>query len=170
MRQAFTLIELMLVVLIIGLIYGLSLGGLKQYGKVSNTHVTPLTLQTFLKGHGPGSELLCTEECNVCAIYRDGEKIDEVDPFIDAADTVHRFDHRYGSVSVTFAPRFDAQGVEVPVCFEYAYLPDGTFPRLMLQHRDHVYVYPSYFGEVSQFESVDEAVSAYRETLNEVYR
>lgn len=168
-KRGFTLLELMLVVLIIGLIYGLSLSGLKQRSEEPYA-LTLETLPEYLKRfhHRNTVAAVCTDRCLTCDLYVDGEVVKSLDPFVDDSAAFYRFDLHLGTRDVVWTPLFDEGGREKEVCFRYDIRPDGSSEEMMVLYKNEVIDYPGYFAPAARFASLDDAIESKRSLIREV--
>jgi prepilin-type N-terminal cleavage/methylation domain-containing protein len=163
-RRAFTLIELMLVVLIIGLVYGLAINRIER----SNDDAQKLTLENLVdfmqrQHHHNRLSLICTERCGRCMLFADGKlAVESLPPFLDDAAESYRFDTYLGYERIEFAPIFDPDGREEEVCFRYDLLPGGGRSEMMVASRGRVVALPGPFGKTAVYDSLDSAVEAKR--------
>lgn len=169
-HRAFSLMELMLVVVIVGAVYGVTLSGMKRYGEAS-MDLQLEDLAAFLSVGFPGEDvsLVCTDACQKCAVYIGAEAVQEVESFLDATVETYRFDHRYGTQKVSWPPIFDEDGRDETVCFRYDRYRDGTASELLVAYQGRVVHYPSYFGEPQLYASLQEAETVHESMTRKVY-
>lgn len=169
--RGFTLIELMLVVLIIGLIYGIAVNSIQRSAEEPEA-VTLETLTDFMQQHHKHNRLslICTDRCSVCALYGDGEKLKEVPPFLDASARFYTFDYYLGSRELRWTPLYDEKGDEEEVCFRYDLYPDGSRSELMVAYAGAVVDFPGYFGKTARYPSLEAAVDAKQALYAEAMR
>ena len=168
-KRGFTLLELMLVVVIVGLVYGLSISGLKQRSEEPFS-LTLMTLPQFLQGFHQRNSVaaVCTDRCMRCDLYVDGELLKPLEPFVDDSAAFYRFDLHLGTRDVVWTSLFDEEGREEEVCFRYDIRPDGSSEEMMVLYRGEVIDYPGYFGSATRFASLEEAIDSKRELIREV--
>jgi len=120
-RRGFTLIELMLVVLIIGLVYGLAVNSMQRFSSEEDEVVTLMTLPDYLakRHHRDHLAVICIDRCRECSLYADGKVVKKIEPFIDEKAAYFRFDQRLLTREVTLQSLFRKDGVEEPACFRY---------------------------------------------------
>ena len=99
-KKAFTLIELLLVVVIIGVVYGLVINSMKRINNKEenlNFETLPSYLESmFQQNH---VALVCIDNCHKCALYVDHEKVRDIEPFMRDERTL-RFWHYDAKVSL----------------------------------------------------------------------
>lgn len=165
-KKAFTLLELLLVVLIIGIVYGLAVNSIKQYGE--RTFVLSLeTLPEYLKGFHRQNRvtLLCTDACQECRVVVDGAEVKKVDPFIDGALRAYRFDAALGTRDIGFTPYYDEEDRESEVCFRFEIFPNGSSSEMIIELEEYVVDFPGYFGTPTRFDSLEEAIEHKRSVI-----
>ncbi len=159
----------MLVVLVIGLVYGLAISGMERYSE-KNYKLELMTLPKFLRSfhHNDHVAVICTERCKRCDLYVEGNAVKKLEPFIDDSAEFYRFDIRFDSREVSWAPLVDEDDHEEEVCFRYDIFADGTSSEMMVKHHDKVIDFPSYFGKATRYDSLDEAVESKRAVIAKV--
>ena len=174
-RYAFSLIELLIVIVIIGVVYTLAV---TSFAKVSDkaTQVSLVNLREYLQSleHEKSVKFLCLDDCSSCDIIVDGE-IDETlkgsfDNFIDSSIKVYRYDSYQGVAQITNEIYFNSEDVEEDVCFSYTVDVKGIGEQVFVEFNKKVYDYSSYFGTTPIFNSVEELVDAKETLMEEVIR
>ena len=99
MKKAFSLVELMIVVMIIGVVYTLVINKFQKVGEES-THVSLKSLKEYLQKfpHSQNVKLLCLEDRPSCDILVDGKKQATLNDFLDKSVKVYRYDFSYGAL------------------------------------------------------------------------
>ena len=153
-RKGFTLFELMLVVVIIGLVYGLVA---VRFGHHETPKVKLTDLYDYLTGIRckESVELVCSgDRCGKCRIYVDGQDINR---------TLKLFTHKpdvykplpYGDyVEYSFYPQIDTLGNPVSTCFRYRVNVNGVGDELIVSTEKGTVYFPAY-AEPKKFENVD---------------
>ena len=167
--RGFTLIELMLVVLIIGLVYGLALNSIERAAAPSET-LTLERLPEYLQQRHKQNHLalICVDRCRACALYADGEKVGEVPPVVDSDAEFYRFDYYRGSEPLAWAPLRVDEGREEEVCFRYDLYPDGSRSEMMVVAGGGVVDLPGYFETPARYASLGEAIDAKQARYEEI--
>jgi prepilin-type N-terminal cleavage/methylation domain-containing protein len=170
-KRAFTLLELLLVVLIMGIVYGLAVNAFTRYGERS-FELSLLTLPDYLKGfhHQNHVALLCTDECRECRVMVDGSEVQKVEPFIEGPVRAYRFDTALGTRDIIFTPYFDEEGRESEVCLLFELFPNGSSSEMIIEEKKRVVDLPGYFGSPKQFDSVEEAIDYKRSVIEKAIR
>lgn len=162
--------ELMLVVLVIGLVYGFAVGSMERYTDKRHELLTLRTLPKFLQGfhHNNHVSAICIDRCKECYLYVEGSAVKSLGPFIDDSAEVYRFDTRIGTREVSWTPLYSEDGHEEEVCFRYDIFADGSASEMMVEYRDEVIDFPSYFGKVARYESLEDALESKRAVIEKV--
>lgn len=156
MRYAFTLIELLIVVLIVSLVYFFGFSG-AELGKPVPKALTPLNLKPSIRntdlfqGH---ATLLCTDKCSKCYLRRDLN--DKYRPYSNRIDLT-------GSVAYALSRDDHLEKIEYgrfrdePICLVIDFYDNGSSTPIVLKQQDKVYFLPSFFGEPKSFDSLSDA-------------
>ncbi len=155
-RKAFTLIELLIVILIVSLVYYFGFSGF-EISTSKPKALTPLNLKSTIphteafSGH---ATLLCVDKCKSCYLRKDiGAKFQ---PYKNAIDLT-------GTVVYTLDKEDDLQPVEYgryqdkPICLVMDFYDNGSTTQLILKQKEKVYFLPAYFGEPKAFETLEDA-------------
>lgn len=149
----------MLVVIVVGLIYGLFLSNMKRYGEKQfnlNLMSLPSYLQSLQKDNA--LSVVCIDACRSCFLFVDGLKSAEVDPFVDDSLRLYRHDRFTGSEAIELTPLFDEEGREYEVCFRYDLYSDGSSSEMMVEYGESVVDYAGYFTQPRRYASLEEAI------------
>ena len=170
-KKAFTLIELLLVVVIIGVIYGLVINSMQRINDKEAT-LSFETLPTFLKMlHQQNSvAFVCIDNCQECAVYVDGEMEREVNAFMKEERVLHfwRFDANQGTQELRFTPIFDEDDREFDVCFRYEIFKDGSSTEMIVETDKKSYDYRGPLHKVTRFPSLQDLENSRQDELQEV--
>ncbi len=170
-KKAFTLIELLLVVVIIGVIYGLVINSMQ---KINDKEMSlgfeslPSFMKTFHRRNHVA--LICTDNCKACALYVDSEMIKEVDAFM-AKEKVLRFwsfDADTGTRELRFTPIFDEDEREFDVCFKYEIFEDGSSSEMIIETQKESYDYRGFFMPPARHSSLQALEESRREEMQKV--
>jgi len=158
-KKAFSLIELMIVIVIIGVVYTMALSRIKA-PKEELVKPSFKTLKSYLlsfsKDH-QSVELLCKEKCSECVILRDGKKIQDVESFFDESVEFYRYDFFLGDVALN-----------TESCFEFSIDGDGVSDQVIIVYKNKAYDYTPYFDEVREYDSIEALKDAKEELISEV--
>ena len=165
MKKAFSLIELLIVVVIIGVVYSLSISG---FAKVSDKEfkLNLGNLKEYLQSieHQKSVKILCLDECSSCEVYVDGEMYEEasgkLDGFLDESVQVYTYDFAYGTQLKQKDIYFNEEDVEEEVCFSYEVDTKGVGEQVYVKFQESVYDFSTYFTPTPKYSSLDEALEA----------
>ena len=156
MRYAFTLIELLIVILIVSLVYFFGFSDI-NFTRNSSKTLTPLNLKSSIRntdlfqGH---ATLLCTNKCTKCYLRRNlGDRYrlyrSKIDLKESIAYTLEGDDHlekvAYGRYK------------DEPICLVIDFYDNGSSTPIVIAQKEKSYFLPSYFGEPKSFGSLDDA-------------
>ncbi len=166
-RGAFSLLELIIVVLILSLVSALLFTSM-QKSSAKPKMLTPKNIKEVLAQsdllHSEG-ELFCVDACRKCSLYRDGKTTKYEGDIALGEIEAYRLDKEEKLSKVDFG-RYDDQ----PVCLRFAFHPNGSTSQIVIQNKTNTYYIPSFFGDVIQFRSLEEAEEywvAQRESLKD---
>lgn len=164
-RDAFTLLELLIVVLLIAVLYGVFIDKLQQNS--TDRHKDAVTLKTLksLLGTLPSErrrEVICLKPCTECAIFLDGKPLEESKLKLFRSEPTVWHPDRYGQYqAVEFTPLIDPEHGVKRVCFRFSLFRNGSSSSYIVQtDPDHFLVFRAFAQSVTSFESMDDAQSA----------
>jgi len=168
-KRAFSLIELLIVIMIIGVVYTLAIGNFKKLSE-EHSKLTLENLKEYLYSikHSKSVKLLCLDDCSECDLYVDGNKSRTVEGFLDKSVKVYRYEFSYGAVEMEKEVYFNIDDVEEDVCFSYEVDKRGVGDQMLVEFKTKVYDYSSYFTKTAVYNSVEDAVNAREELIREV--
>jgi len=158
-KKGFSLIELMIVIVIIGVVYTLALSKL-QIPKTELQKPSFKTLKSYLLSFSKDNkpvELLCQKSCEECAVFSDGEKVADVKSFFDASIEFYRYDFFLGDVALNRES-----------CFDFSIDSEGVSDQVIIVYKDKAYDYTSYFTPVKEYDSLQELKDAKEKLISEV--
>ncbi len=148
-NKGFTLIELLIVILIIGLIYGLFVSNLNKKKDVEG--ITLLNMKTTLlqQPFKQKSEIICFEPCEECFIYNDNEKTD-IAPFslFQGVPKVYKKDQFSQLQPYTFLAFLDAQEKPQDVCFRFSVFENKSSSYYLVEANKQFYLFHPYLKDV----------------------
>ena len=164
-KKAFTLFELMVVVMIIGIVYALVLGRLdpKQHMKIVKLDSLR---DIMMQRHKDGQklDLVLYGNCKKSALLLNGEWQEEMKinlkPEMFQNITVYKSDPFGHERKITFTPEIIDDRLE-PVCFRYTVYPNGSGSNYIIAQKEKFYVFPPYFEDVNVSESLEEALALF---------
>ena len=162
MKKAFSLIELLIVILIIGIVYTISVSGFKRI-KNSDEKLTLEILKSYLQKipHTKSVKIECVDECLKCNIFVDEKKSKKIDTFVDKNVKSYRYDFSYGMVELE---------KEDNVCFSYTINKEGVGEQIFVEFKGKVYDFSSYLGKTPVYNSITEALEAKEKLFREVLK
>ena len=170
-KKAFTLIELLIVVVIIGVVYGLVISSMKKINN-KEAHLDFKTLPSFVQGFYKRNHvaLVCSDNCRECILYVDNEPLKKVDAFM--RDERHlrfwHYDANTGVQELRFTPLFDEDDREFDVCFRYEIFEDGSSTEMIIETKEHTYDYHGLLSGVTSYPSLQDAQEAIQHQREEV--
>ncbi len=176
MRKAFSLIELLIVILIIGIVYTLAIGNFKQLEQNGAEKVSLQNLKRYLKTftYEKSVRLLCLDRCSNCNIYVDGELQKDLEgtlnEIVDANVKVYRYEYSLGALRESEQSFFNSEDVEEEVCFSYTIDKQGVGEQVLVEQGGFVYDLSTYFTPTPKYSSLEEAVSQKDSLVEEVLR
>jgi prepilin-type N-terminal cleavage/methylation domain-containing protein len=174
-RNSFTLIELLIVVLIIGIVYSLAITNFQNL-KEGKTEPNLLNLKTKLDSLDKVStaKLMCLDECESCYIYVDDVLDEEVskefEDFFDEEVRVYRYDVNYGLVELKDKIFFNSEGVEEDICFSLSVDKNGVSEQVIVEYKDKFYDFSVYFTNTQVYKSQSELREIREYLLQKVLR
>jgi len=171
MKRAFSLIELLIVIMIIGIVYTLAISKFQKIGEKSST-LTLENLKEKLQSftHEKSVKLLCLDDCSSCDIFVDGEKNEKIEDLLDDSVKVYRYELSYGFVESAKDIYFNVDDVEEDVCFSYEVDSNGVGNQVLVELKNHFYDFSSYLNETTVYDSMQEAIEARENLRTEVMK
>lgn len=171
MKKAFSLIELMIVIIIIGVVYTLAIKTFQKIGEES-LHVSLNDLKVYLQKfpHTQNVKLLCLDDCSSCDVLVDGKKQATLNDFLDKSVKVYRYDFSYGALEQTKEVYFNKDNVEKNVCFSYTVDKKGIGEQVFVEYKGIVYDFSNYLAPVGIYPSLQKAVDAKKKLMQEILR
>ena len=167
MKKAFSLIELMIVIVIIGVVYTLAITKLQTVGEQKMTlSFSNLKeyLRSFIKDEAASARLLCLDDCSECSVYVDGEKVKTIESFFDERVETYRYDVLEGVINKKQAVFFNEEDVQESVCFSFKVYKNSVAEQVIVSYKDKVYDYASYFQTTPVYDSLKE-FAEYKQNL-----
>ena len=155
-QKAFTLIELLIVILIVSLVYYFGFSGF-EINKPKPKALTPLNLKSTIphteafSGH---ATLLCVDKCKNCYLRKDIRA--KFQPYNNAVDLT-------GTVTYTLDKEDHLEPIEYgrfhdkPICLVMDFYDNGSTTQIILKQKNKVYFLPAYFGKPKAFETLEDA-------------
>jgi prepilin-type N-terminal cleavage/methylation domain-containing protein len=170
-RAAFSLIELMIVVMIMGVVYTLSINGLQRSGKGA-ANLTLLNLKEYMLSleHKESVKILCLDECEKCDILVDGTKQETLENFLDKSVKTYRYEFLQGVHEASYALEFNTENIEEDVCFSYSIDKQGVGEQVLVEYKNAVYDFSPFFTSTLKYASLQEAVDTREKLIQKVQR
>ena len=169
MKRGFSLIELLIVIVIIGVVYTLAVTKLKSVGedKQSPSFLNLKEyLGTYIKTDGDNASLVCLDDCKECLVLVDGVKVDTIESFFDASVERYRYSDYEGAVELAEAVYFNEDGVQEDVCFSFSLQRNKVAQQMIVVYKDKAYDYTSFFSKTKEYESLGD----FRDAKEEAYQ
>jgi prepilin-type N-terminal cleavage/methylation domain-containing protein len=155
-NNAFTLIELLIVLTIVGIIYATATAAIKSKGGTAEAGGWRLdTLAEALRKREGYLKLACGgDRCERCALMDiNGNMVEDVIALFEEAPIIHYYDRR------GYLDRFS---FKEGVCFEMERFENGSVTDMLVEHRSKFYRYYALLTDDAVYASFDEA----RETID----
>jgi len=155
-KRAFTLLELIVVVLIISLIGFLTFSVMAKGSSKKKEQVEILNLKSTLTSNAPKEDRLffCIEQNKKCFVAT-GDKIVSYEGSVKLSQNMETYildsDRRADKID-DFGKYKDSK-----ISFAYKLYANGSAQPLILKDESGVYFFPSYFGEPTKVKEVDDA-------------
>lgn len=171
MKKAFSLIELLIVIMIIGVVYTLSIS---SFAKLSDDslNLSLVNLKEYLQKipRAKSVKLLCLDDCSECDIFVDGVKSRGVEGFLDRGVRIYRYEFAYGFTEVEKEVYFNIDDVEEDVCFSYEVDKNGVGEQVLVEFEDNFYDFSTYFSKTAVYHSMQDATEVREARISEVMR
>lgn len=170
-KRAFSLIELLIVIMIVGVVYTLSVSNFSKLSE-ENFNLTLLNLKEYLLSieHEKSVKLLCLDSCLSCDVLVDGVKHDTIDEFLDSSVNVYRYEFSYGFIELEENVVFNIDGVEEAVCFSYEVDNNGVGDQVLVEFKNKFYDFSTYLSKTVEYSSMNDAVEAREELVSRVMK
>ncbi|MDF1878175.1 prepilin-type N-terminal cleavage/methylation domain-containing protein [Sulfurimonas sp. SAG-AH-194-C20] len=173
-KKAFSLIELMIVIVIIGVIYTLAVSKLQNVGAqkpVPSLKNLKEYLFTYVKEETKEVKLLCLGACESCDVYVDDVKQEKkIEPFFDDSIEVYKYDFSQGTRKVQDAVFFNEEGRQEDVCFSFTMSRNSISEQVLIVFKEKAYDYTSYFTPTKVYDHLEELLESKEIVVQEVAR
>jgi prepilin-type N-terminal cleavage/methylation domain-containing protein len=157
-REAFSLLELLIVIVIISVFYSLISVNFSLKKRESESVKLENLRRYPLRGRVPaeGAQLLCLNECRECYIYSGGKVTAELESALGSLKA-YIVDKSGEAVPVDFGRFRDHR-----ICLRFRYYPNGSSSEMIIESKGRFLYYPTLFAKVESFDSLEEAVTRWR--------
>lgn len=170
MKSAFSLIELMLVVVIIGIVYALALSSFKPPEKQGIDVFTLYTLPDYLRENFVLSDakIVCFEPCGKCNLMVDGAWQEEEIELFDSSDVnSYTLDLEGFAQEKEFVPQDREDGYRKS-CFVLHKRPNGSIEPIVLEKEKRFIYYKAGYEDAKEYESLATLQIEYQKIANEI--
>jgi len=156
-KSSFTLFELLIVILIISIIYGIFIEKLGSKEKVLRQKGLE-GLKELLSAYdfNESAAIKCTDGCKHCYLYLDGQQKEEIPSFFTSEPKVYDYDIHGMLSQVHFLPIFKENNPK-EVCFEYDLYPNGSGSSYLVEYEKKYYIFYAYLHPVKVVSTLSEA-------------
>lgn len=173
-HKAFSLIELLIVILIVGIVYTLAISGFENLKDKKAQKPTLLNLKSYFSKLEYKNEvkLLCLDGCETCLVYIDGElnqKLsDNFDGFLDQSVKSYSFNINTGLQLVRESIYFNSEDVSENVCFSFSVDKKGVSDQVIVEYKNSVYDFTTHLNPTKKYASTSEVIDEKQRVINEV--
>ena len=167
-KKAFSLIELLIVIMIIGIVYTFVVGNFNRVVQ-QRTKLNLENLKEYLTAlkYEKSAKLLCLDDCSSCEIRIDGKVFNTLDDFLNENVRTYRYDFLYGYTEKEQEVYFNTDDIEEDVCFSYEVDNMGVGSQVLVEFGEKFYDYSSYFTKTKVYNSIGEAQDAREDLMRE---
>ena len=153
-RQAFSLLELMIVILIMSFSYMLVFASMERTeSKPKALNIKNLRASLARQGlFYSDTELFCLDQCQQCYLYRNGETTDYEGDLALGDLTVYQADRDDKLAKIDFGRYQDHR-----VSLRFSLYHNGSSSQLVIQNKTGIYYLPALFGKTVKTDSIEEA-------------
>ena len=169
MKKAFSLIELMIVIVIMGLMYTLSIQSFSNTANKLNK-ITLLNLKEYIQGqdYQKSVRFLCLDDCKSCDILIDGVKQNTIENILDDSVLSYEYDFISGTRKALIDVYFNSEGTQEDVCFSYTVDKQGVGDQVLVVYKNNVYDFTTYLSPTKKYNSLESAIDAKEKLIREV--
>ena len=155
-RSAFTLLELIVVVMIISIVGFLVFSeAIKKQTKIEdlNPSTLPLTFKEAFKGQGD-VELICIKKSTECYVMIEGQ----IEPYSEGIKFGKNVEIHTLDKDNNFALQDELGRLkDKKITFRFHLYPNGSTTQMVVSNDKGIYFLPSFFGKAKKVEDMDEA-------------
>ena len=167
-RPAFSLIELMLVVVIIGIVYAMALSSFKAPEKEDIDSSSLRTLPQYLRKNFSlmDAKIVCFKPCGKCQLMVDGElNQDSIDLFSSSDVTSYALDVKGFAQEKEFVPHDITDGY-TEACFILHKRANDSISPIVLESEGKFIYYRAGYEEVQEYDSLASIQAEYEKIVN----
>ncbi|MEA3523357.1 MAG: prepilin-type N-terminal cleavage/methylation domain-containing protein [Campylobacterota bacterium] len=160
--RAFTLFELLIVVLLIGILYGVFVHKLTKPPLANTDKLTLKNIKTFLADlpYKRKAEIICLEPCKECHVYLDGKKADEKGFSLFTSSPNIYFPDTFGQIrTITFLPLIDKNHAINNVCFKFSLFNNKSSSHYAVENDEKYYLFDPYMKPVAVSKSFSDVTA-----------
>ena len=160
-KRAFTLIELMIVIIIIGLVYAIALSNLKKSGTKEQINFEDLrsALSKYQKSHQYLKYTIYGDECQNASLLIEGKQQSDIKILFKKDKNMEVLTNdRYGDIIKKEYEKKMMDKKEQRVCLEYELYPNGSGSSYIVKYQEKYYVFHPFFEKTKIFDDQEEAV------------
>jgi len=163
-RNSFTLFELILVIVIIGVVYTLFIQNIDKLQRTQSIGIEQLSehLKTFQDKNEVS--LICIDECKKCEIYVDKNATKQYLELFKEEVISYEVDKDGQLEKRKYLPIYDERE-EIEVCLKFTLFKNGSVSETILEYNEDIYYFPTYFGKMQKFETLDGLKEYFQERL-----
>jgi len=170
LRSAFSLIELMLVVVIIGIVYAMALSSFKVPDSKDLDAVTLLSLPQYLRNNFAlqDAKIVCFEPCGTCQVLVNDEWQEEELELFDSSDVrSYTLDIEGFAIESEFAPH-DKKDAYKQACFILHKGVNDAIDPLILKTKDRYIYYKSAYETVNEYKTLTAIQDEYKDVIETI--
>jgi len=169
LKKAFSLIELLIVVLIIGVVYTLVITNFHKK-EIDEKSLNLSNLQEYMQSlqYEKNVRLLCLDDCSQCEMLVDGKKYASYDNLLDSSVKLFKFNEEFGMQEVTNDSYFNENAIQENVCFSYTMDKSGVGDQVLVQFKNKVYDFCDYINGTKIYASLQDAADARNKLIEAV--
>jgi len=162
-KTGFSLIELLIVIVIIGVVYTLSISGFKNINKKEEEKLSFENLKSYMMRlkHNNSVSIVCKKGSDECEIFADSKEYKTIEDFLDGDIEIFRYDSLYG---MTPLQRND------DVAFSLTLNKMGISEQIFVKYKQKVYDFTKYIGKTPVYDSLQEAADAQEKMVSDILR
>ena len=169
-KPAFSLLELMLVVVIVGIVYTLALSTMKASKKTDADAFTLKTLPKYLRENFKLSDvkILCFEPCGKCQVIVDDEPLEEEIMLFENADVKsYELSFEGYATQKEYLP-YDKDDPYKQACFVLHKRVNDSIESVVLELDKEFIYYKAGYNKAEVYESLVSLQDAYKKELDEI--